>query len=124
MSQMLPEDMMALLGGGGGDPAAAQGGIPPDMMAMLGGGAPEGAVAPSIVEGEPGGGEDPLVGAIDLIQEAIDAESDQEDIQVMLQCQTKLQNILAKNQADQDAALGGQVSPKAVRKMAPGGGGF
>jgi hypothetical protein len=53
------------------------------------------------------------------IQDAIDAEADQEDIQVMLQCQAKLQSILAKNQKEADAALGGSASPRAIRRMAP-----
>jgi len=100
--------------------------MPPDigalMAAMGGGGAPPEAGAeagPSIVDGEHGGGEDALVLALDALQDAIDAEADQEDIQVMLQCQAKLQGVLAKNQKDADAALGGSVNPKAVRKMAP-----
>jgi len=123
MSSMMPPDIAAMMGGGGGDPAG--GGLPPDLMALMGGGgappeAMEGeAGPPSVVEGQPGGGEEALVTAIDSIQDAIDAESDQEDIQVMLQCQAKLQGILAKNQQDADKALGGQASPKAVRKMAP-----
>lgn len=122
MSQMLPEDMMAMLGGGGGGaPAPGGGPLPPDLMALMGGGAapaPEEEAA-SITDGAPGGGEDALVEAIDLLQIAIDNEADQEDVQVMLQCQAKLQQILAKNQSEADAALGGKVSPKAIRKMAP-----
>lgn len=121
MSMMLPEDMMAAMGGGGGAPAPPAGPIPADMMAALGGGAAP--VGPSVVEGTPGGGEDPLIVAIDAIQAAIDAEADQEDIQVMLKCQTQLQSILAKNQADADSALQGKTTPKSVRKMAPSGGG-
>jgi len=94
------------------------------MLAQLGGGEEE--MRPGVLEGQPGGGQDPLAGAIDLIQEAIDAESDQEDVQVMLQCQAKLQSILAKGQKDQDAMLGGKASPGALRKSAAslaGGGG-
>lgn len=112
MSQMMPEDLMGLLGGGG----APQGPLPPDISALLGGG----GEAPSVVDGSPGGGEGALTQAIDLIQAAIDAESDQEDVQVMLQCQAKLQAILAKNQSEADAALGGKVNPKAIRKQAAG----
>ncbi len=41
----------------------------------------------------------------------------------MLQCQTKLQQILAKNQAEADSSMGGNLSPKAARKMAGGLGG-
>jgi hypothetical protein len=72
-----------------------------------------------VTEGRAGGGEDALTVAIDAIQDAIDAEADQEDIQVMLQCQAKLQSILAKNQKEADAALGGSASPRAIRRMAP-----
>ncbi len=133
MSMMLPPDIAALASQGGDPAAAAQGPMPPDIGALLaqlgGGGAPppeEEAPLPGIKDGAPGGGEEALTQAIDLIQEAIDAEADQEDIQVMLKCQTQLQGILAKNQADSDAALGGKVSPKAIRKQAPAaaGGGY
>ncbi len=126
MSSMLPEDIMAAMGGGGGG-----GPMPPDIAQLMGGGgappeeaAPEGP--PGIMDGAPGGGEESLTIAIDAIQDAIDAEADQEDIQVMLQCQAKLQGILAKNQKDADSAMGGKVSPGAMRKQASavmGGGG-
>ena len=56
--------------------------------------------------------------ALDALQDAIDNEADQEDIQIMLQCQAKLQQILAKNQAEADKAMGGGASPAAMRKMA------
>lgn len=135
VSAMLPEDLMAAMGGAapqpaaggmGGDPAA--GGLPPDLMALLGGGdmgappAEEPAPPGGVTDGAPGGGEEALTQAIDLLQVAIDAEADQEDIQVLLQCQTKLQSLLAKNQAEADKALGGQATPRAMRRMAPGGG--
>jgi hypothetical protein len=104
---------------GGGDPG---GGMPPDIAALLGGGGapPEAAPAgpPGIMDGEFGGGEEALTAALDALQAAIDAEADQEDVQVMLQCQTKLQQILAKNQSEADAGVGGSVSPKAMRKQA------
>ena len=118
---MLPPDMMgaapgpAPAPGMGGDPIAAL------MGAMGGGGAPpEEAAAPSITDGAPGGGEEALVLALDALQDAIDNEADQEDIQVMLQCQAKLQGILAKNQSEADKAMGGGASPAATRKMAAG----
>ena len=59
--------------------------------------------------------------AIDLIQEAIDAEADQEDIQVLLQCQTKLQQILAKNQSEADSMMQGKMSPRGMRRAAGAG---
>jgi hypothetical protein len=119
MSQMMPPDIMAALGGGGGaPPGAGGGGLPPDIMAALGGPpeAAEGEGAPLPTDGTHGGGGDPLEAAIALLQDAIDAEADQEDVQVMLQCQTKLQGILAKNQKDTDAMLGGTASPSGIRK--------
>lgn len=122
MSMMMPPDM----GAPPADPAAGGGGMPPDLMALLGGGgggAPAEAGAPSITDGAPGGGEDALVLALDALQDAIDNEADQEDIQVMLQCQAKLQSILAKNQAEADKAMGGGASPSATRKMAASVGG-
>lgn len=120
--QVIPEDMMAALGGGGGMAAGpAAGGLPPDIMAALGGGADE-AGLPSIADGEPGGGLDPLTQAIDLLQEAIDAEADQEDVQVMLQCQAKLQQILAKNQAESDSMMQGKMNPRGLRKAMAGAG--
>ena len=119
---MLPPDMLGAQAPGpapapgmGGDPIAAL------MGAMGGGGAPpEEAGLPSVKDGTPGGGEEALVLALDALQDAIDAEADQEDIQVMLQCQAKLQQILAKNQAEADKAMGGGASPSAMRKMAGG----
>lgn len=116
MSSMMPPDIGALLGGGGGGP------MPPDIAALMGGGAPpeeaapEGPPLPS--EGTPGGGADPLEEAIALLDEAIQLEADQEDQNVMRQCSAKLQAILAKNQKDADAAIGGKVSPGAMRKQA------
>jgi hypothetical protein len=120
VSSMMPPDMAAM-GGPPADPAA--GGMPPDMAGLLsalggGGEAPAEEAPPSITEGTPGGGEEALVLALDALQDAIDNEADQEDIQVMLQCQAKLQQILAKNQAEADKAMGGGASPAAMRKMA------
>lgn len=115
MSQMLPEDLMAGLAGGGGP-------LPGDMMAGLGPAPEEAEGAPLPSDGNPGGGSAALEEAIALLDEAAAAESDQEDQQIIRQCSAKLQSILAKNQADEDAALGGKVSPKAIRKQAGGAG--
>jgi hypothetical protein len=120
MSSMMPPDLAAAMGGGA--PAPAAGGLPPDLAALLGGGgAPPEAEAeapPSITDGTPGGGQESLVIALDALQDAIDADTDQEDIQIMLQGQAKLQGILAKDQAAADSAMGGNLPPKAARKMA------
>ena len=120
MSQMMPPDLTAALGGGAPAPSAG-GGLPPDLGALLGGGAaPADDSLPSIKDGTHGGGEEALTAALDALQDAIDQEADQEDIQVMLQCQTKLQQILAKNQKEADSAMGGSLAPAAARKMAGG----
>jgi hypothetical protein len=117
MSQMFPPDMAAALGGGGADPSGG-GGLPPDLATLLGGagGAPEGPPLPT--EGEHGGGQDNLEQAIALLDQAIQEEADQEDQAVMRQCSAKLQQILAKNQKEADAMMGGSASPGGVRKAA------
>jgi hypothetical protein len=120
VSNMLPPDLMAAMGGGGGE----GGGLPPDIGALLGGmpSLPSevagGEVPGGVKDGQYGGGEEALTAAIDALQAAIDSEADQEDVQVMLQCQTKLQQILAKNQSEADAGVGGASSPGAMRKQA------
>lgn len=119
MGMMLPPDLGAMMGGGAPAPGPEAGGIPPDLAALMGGGAPvEEEAPPSITDGTPGGGSESLVIALDALQDAIDADTDQEDIQIMLQCQAKLQGILAKDQAAADSAMGGNLPPKAARKMA------
>lgn len=123
---MLPPDIAQQMGAGGGAPPMGGGGLPPELAALMGGGqggppeAMEGEGPPSVVDGQHGGGEEALVQALDMLQQAIDAEADQEDIQIMLQCQTKLQAVLAKNQAEADKSMGGGASPGATRKMASG----
>lgn len=127
----VPPDILAALQGGGAPPAGPgpdmgmggpAGQIPPDIMAALGGGDSMGGpeesaeAPPSITDGTHGGGEDALVMALDALQDAIDAEADQEDIQIMLQCQAKLQQILAKNQSESDSMMGGKLSPRGLRK--------
>jgi hypothetical protein len=116
---MLPPDIMAAMGGGAPE---GGGGLPPDLAGLLGGGGGgEGPPLPS--DGAPGAGGDPLEQAIALLDEAIAAEADQEDQQVMRQCSAKLQSVLAKNQAEADAGMKGQVSPRAMRKQAASAGG-
>ncbi len=120
---MMAPDIAAMLGGGGGAPEAGPGGpMPPDIAALLGGGAPapEDTGAPLPSEGTPGGGADPLEQAIAFLDDAIQAEADQEDQAVMRQCSAKLQSVLAKNQKEQDAMLQGQSSPSGIRKAAAG----
>jgi hypothetical protein len=108
---MLPPDMQGPpAGGGGGDPIAA-------LLAGAGAGG-GGGTPPLPTEGTHGGGGSSLEQAIALLDQAVAEEADQEDQNVMRQCSAKLQQILAKDQAAQDAGLGGSVNPKAIRKQA------
>jgi len=121
MSQMMPPDMPMPGAPTAPPPAGSGGGLPPDLAALLGGGgAPAPEAPPSIADGQHGGGQAALIDALDALQDAIDAEADQEDIQIMLQCQAKLQAILAKDQKAADSAMGGNLPPAAARKMAGG----
>lgn len=120
MSQMFPPDMAAALGAGGGAPAGG-GGLPPDLAALLGGGG-GGAPAPSgntvSQGGSPGGGSDLVGQAIDILVQAAQEEADDQDKQTILTCITNLQGVLANNQKDADAMMGGKASPRAMRKAA------
>lgn len=124
MSSMMPPDLSQMISGGAPGAAPAGGGMPPDLSQLMGGGAappaPGDQTGASITDGQHGGGQDALVNAINSLQDAIDNEADQEDIQVMLQCQAKLQAILAKDQKAADSAMGGNLPPAAARKMAGG----
>lgn len=115
MSQMLPDDMQSLIGGGGGFPPAgpAPAGpppIPPDMAGALQ--APPPAEAPpgalhggSAAEGDPNS----LVAeAIDLLEQAAKASPDDQQIQTILKCITQLQGTLA---SAEKAADSGDVTP-------------
>lgn len=120
MADQLPPDLMALLGGGGApDPSAAPAG--PDAAA-------QGPVDPSqdpasvpAQDGSPDG--DPveiLTQMIDLAMKYLDVEPDEEDKSTMTKVLQQLQQYKAKDQADADAALGGKVSPKLMRKVGSG----
>lgn len=125
MSQMLPEDMMGLIGGGGGFPPAGPapapmgggGGVPPDLAAMLGGGGapppPPGALhGGSAAEGDPN---ELVAQAIDLLEQAAKAQPSDQIIQVYLGCITKLQGTLATTEKAQQA---GEVAPQLAGETA------
>lgn len=116
MSSMLPEDLMAALGGGG--PAGP-------------GGGPQGPVAPTAGEvgaeepsGETGGGETTSIlrQMIDSAKAYIEAEQDEEDKLTMAKILTQLQQYLADEQREQDGMAQGKITPKGIRKMAAASG--
>jgi hypothetical protein len=119
VSQMLPEDMMSMIGGGGGFPPAGPappppggGGLPPDMADMLAG-PPEGALhGGSAAEGDPN---ELVAQAIDLLEQAAKAQPSDQIIQTYLQCIAKLQQTLATTEKAQQA---GEVAPQLAGETA------
>ena len=115
MSQMLPDDMQSLIGGGGGFPPAgpAPAGpppVPPDLGAMLQAPPPEegpgGALhGGSAAEGDPN---ELIAMAIDLLEAAAKASPDDQQIQTIMKCMTQLQGTLA---SAEKAAESGDVRP-------------
>ena len=120
MSQMLPEDMMALMGGGAAPGAAPAmpmppegggGAIPPDMAAMMGGAPPEEAPPEGAMHGGSAAPGDPnslVAEAIDLLEQAAKAQPQDEVIQVYLKSITQLQGTLA---SAEKAAASGDITP-------------
>jgi hypothetical protein len=120
-------DLMAMLQGGGapaGPPAPDMGGgLPPDMAALLGGGgempeedlSPEGALhGGSAAEGDP---EEFYREALDALEQGMKADTDEQRINTIMQCATKIQGELAGSQKGSDAMLGGKMDPATMRRM-------
>jgi hypothetical protein len=88
--------------------------MPPDLAAALGiGGAPPGAPGGAQPQASP---VDIVSQMIDLTQQYLQAEQDQEDLLAMQKIGTELQALLAKDQQDADKMMGGQATPRAMRK--------
>ena len=115
----VPAELMALLGGGGAPEGAPQP-PPQDAGAPMGGptGAPQ---PPGPSDGSHGGAADLLEQAIAMLDQAVAAEADQEDQQVIRKCLTALQGILANDQKTTDSMMGGQMDTRGMRKMADAG---
>lgn len=97
-----PNVLMALMAGGPGGPPGlgGPGGPPPD-------------------QGPPDQGGDPvdiLQKMLDLYQQYMQVEPDEEDKAVAADCGAKIQKLLAKNQAQADAAMGTTPAHKFMRK--------
>jgi len=102
--------LLASLGGGGGGPGGPPPGPPPsggpDLGALLGGAGAGGGPAPD----QGGGDADPvliLTQMMDLANKYGGVERDEEDKLTMQKIMTMIQQLKAKDQADQEAALGG-----------------
>lgn len=87
--------------------------IPPDILAGLAGGPPDQGQDPSQGSGDP---LDILSQMLDLADQYRSAEPDEEDRLEMEKARTLLQNLLAKDQKEQDGMMQGKVTPRGVRK--------
>jgi hypothetical protein len=110
---------------------------PAALQAMLGGLGPGGPPPsgppgpdPSMMGGPPdqGGGEDDPISILQQMLDLADnygqVEPDDEDKLLMEKARTLLQQLLAKDQKDQDGLMQGKLSPSAMRKAAPPAGGY
>jgi hypothetical protein len=107
---------MDMISGRGAPP-----GPPPNLAALLGAGG-----------GAPGGGPqqgattqqgDPVAivsNMLDLAQQYLQVEPDQDDKLAMQKVSTELQQLLAKDQADGDKAMSGDLGPRTLRKALGG----
>lgn len=100
--------------------------IPPELAAMLGGGGGPPSPGPAPAATGQGGGPS----AAEAVQDAIAAvdiarqvEQDQEDLAVLAKIMADLQKLLAKDQQEDDAAMGVGPAQKAMRRSMMQGGG-
>ena len=104
---------MGALGGGGG------GAVPPDMLAALGGGGPAEAPAGALHAGSAAAGdpEDSYRAALDELTTGVQADNDEQRIQTILTCISKIQGTLAASEKALDGMLAGKMDQSAVRRM-------
>ena len=88
-----------------------QGG-PMDGQMMQG----EQAGRPSLSGKPTGGPSDSLREAIDALTRYLEAEQEDEDIAAAMKHLSGLQDLLAKQQADQDGLMQGKATPRAMRR--------
>jgi hypothetical protein len=101
--QDIPPDILAALGGGGGEGMPMEE-APPE------GGLHGGAVAP----GDP---EEAYRTALDALEMGIKADTDDARINVMMKAGTAIQGSLASSQKGMDGMLGGKMDPAMMRQM-------
>jgi hypothetical protein len=101
---------MDMISGRGAPP-----GPPPNLAALLGAGAPGGGPD----QGATAQQGDPVAivsNMLDLAQQYLQVEPDQDDKLAMQKVSTELQQLLAKDQADGDKAMSGDLGPRTLRK--------
>lgn len=121
--------MDAIQGGGGGGPMGGGGPQGPggDLSGMLSGlGSPPQSGPPAPADqgagGEPAGDtKDVIKQMIDLAKGYMDVEDDDQEKAQMAAVLKTLQDFLAREQKEQDDAMGGKLSPRLMRKSYPGG---
>jgi hypothetical protein len=94
----------------------APSGPPPNLAALLGagGGPQQGATTQ---QGDPVA---IVSNMLDLAQQYLQVEPDQDDKLAMQKVSTELQQLLAKDQADGDKAMSGDLGPRTLRKALGG----
>lgn len=117
----LPPELLALLGGGGGDPT--QGAPTPDPTQSL---PPDLGANDSSSQGDTSSDNpvDLIQQMIDLAKRYIEVEPDEEDKLTMTKnVLASLQQYLAKDQKEGEEMLQGKLSPRAVRRAGATSGG-
>jgi hypothetical protein len=99
-------------------PDQGGGGLPPELMALLGGG----GQPPSEEESAPElpSGPDAIRQMIELAGSYQSSEQDEEDLLAIEKARTILQQLLAKQQKEQDGLLQGKATPGALRRATRG----
>lgn len=99
-----------------------QAGLPPELAAVLGGmgSVPAQATNAPPPEAAPRSGPDILRQMLSLAAEYADSEDDDDDLLQIEQARTLLQRILAKQQKQQEAALGTSPALKGLARASRG----
>lgn len=130
---MLPPGMMPPDPSQGGPPPMGPGGPPPGpggpggqidpsiLMALMGGGGgpggPGGPIGPGDAVGQGQNPSDLLTQVLDLLTQYGQAEPDPEDQAIAAQCFAQLKKLQAKDQKEEDAAMGTTPAHKFLRNQ-------
>ena len=103
--------------------------MPPDLMSMLGGGGPQGPppgppappASPASPEGDGGGStSDVIKEMISAAMAYLDIEDDEQEKAQMTAVLKSLQDFLAREQKEEQDAMGGKMSPRLLSKAYSG----